>query len=543
MKKMTNKIVGLAAVTLCACSFTSCMEETFPESSTMTSEQVQQSAAATEGMLLGMPASLVDVWDTSSHCFFGYPAEMIFRDMLTGDYYHIGETGYSHFITWQRNKYMGDGYLKTQFHWNFYYGALLPVNGLIAALDGDNESLTPVVRGYKGAALAFRAMLYLDMARMFEFLPNEKFPDGMNSKKKNVTNLTVPIVNEKTTDQESRNNPRATREDMAKFIEDDLNRAEEIIGNLTDTRGNTLPNLAAVYGLKARLYMWVEDYAQAEKYARLAINNSTVQPISKDAALDVKNGFNQASNFMWAAQQNSEGYAVQTGIINWTSWVSNQTTFGYTGTSTALWVVMDKSMYNRISDTDWRKLMWKAPEGSELEGKNVFLTPSDAQDMEDYASLKFRPAQGNTDDYATGAATAIPVMRVEEMYFIEAEAAAHQNAAHGKELLEKFMLDYRDAQYVCVASSTNDVVEEIVFQKRVELWGEGQTFFDIKRLNYSVTRGYEGTNCQDVDSRLNTNGRPAWMNIVMVRTEEQNNEAFVDMNNPDPSDLYTPWTE
>jgi hypothetical protein len=59
----------------------------------------------------------------------------------------------------------------------------------------------------------------------------------------------------------------------------------------------------------------------------------------------------------------------------------------------------------------------------------------------------------------------------------------------------------------------------------------------------SVTRGYPGTNCTDARSCLNTNGRPAWMNLVMVRTESNNNHALEGMNNPDPSDLYTPWTE
>ena len=103
------------------------------------------------------------------------------------------------------------------------------------------------------------------------------------------------------------------------------------------------------------------------------------------------------------------------------------------------------------------------------------------------------------------------------------------------------MKKYRDPNYVCPVSSTDDVVEEIVFQKRVELWGEGQSFFDIKRLNYSVTRGYVGTNFSDDLARLNTNGRPAWMNWVIVQIEEENNEALVGMNNPDPSDLYTPW--
>ena len=104
------------------------------------------------------------------------------------------------------------------------------------------------------------------------------------------------------------------------------------------------------------------------------------------------------------------------------------------------------------------------------------------------------------------------------------------------------MKNYRDAEYSCTVSSKDDVIEEIVFQKRVELWGEGRTFYDIKRLNYSVTRGYEGTNYYST-SRFNTNGRPAWMNFVFHRSEAENNTALRGYNNPDPSKCYTPWVE
>ena len=71
--------------------------------------------------------------------------------------------------------------------------------------------------------------------------------------------------------------------------------------------------------------------------------------------------------------------------------------------------------------------------------------------------------------------------------------------------------------------------------------GEGQSFFDIKRLNLPITRGYEGTNFV-ATARFNTTGRPAWMNLVMVRTEKNNNPAVDGWNNPDPSDVYKVWT-
>ena len=538
MNKIFRNLGGSAAIAVCALSLSSCIEETMSQDSFATQETVQTSTAATAGICMGMPSELIGVWSTSSHCYFGYPAQMIIRDMLTGDYTHIGETGYSHFKSWNRNMYMGQDYMNQQFHWNYYYGFLGTVNGVIRQID--EETAAPGPLSYLGTALAYRAMLYLDLARMYEFLPNEKFSDGKNSEGVNVLNLTVPIVRENITEAEAANNPRVPREEMFAFILSDLDRAEKYVPALTNTSSNTLPDLACVYGLKARLYMWVEDYAKAKEYARKAIDAAVVTPIKESSALSTSTGYNQYSDFMWCAVQNSESYAVKTGIINWTSWVSNQTTFGYTGASTSLYVVMDRSMYDRISDTDWRKKQWVAPEGSPLAGKTPFLSESDKKTMPAYASVKFRPNNGDGEDYLVGASSAVPLMRVEEMYFIEAEAAEHVSAGSGIALLTDFMKTHRDANYEYKGS---DAIDEIVFQKRVELWGEGQTFFDIKRLDMSVTRGYEGTNWQDEQTLLNTNGRPAWTNYVIVLTEARTNTALVNHNNPDPSDLYTPWAK
>ncbi|MBR2459272.1 MAG: RagB/SusD family nutrient uptake outer membrane protein [Bacteroidaceae bacterium] len=536
MKKIFKYLGSTAAVAACALTLTGCVEETLPQSSMATDKIVAESTSATEGIANGMPAYATDVWTTSSHCYFGYPAEMIVRDMLTGDYTHVGETGYSHFISWNRNQYMGQDYMKQQFHWNYYYGFLGSVNGVIRAIDEETAAQGPLA--YLGTALAYRAMLYLDLARMYEFLPNEIYADGKNNEGNTVLNLTVPIVDDDITEEEAANNPRATREEMFAFILGDLDKAEKYIVNLTNTSNNSMPDLACVYGLKARLYMWVEQYDKAQEFARKAITAAKVAPLSESKALNVATGYNTSSDFMWCANQNSETYAVQTGIINWTSWVSNQTTFGYTGASTSLYVVMDRSMYERISDTDWRKKQWVAPAGSALEGQTPFMSAVDKQTMPAYASVKFRPNAGDAEDYLTGAASAVPLMRVEEMYFIEAEAAEHVAAGTGIALLTDFMKQYRDPAY---AYAGEDAIDEIVFQKRVELWGEGHTFFDIKRLNMSVTRGYEGTNWQDTQSLINTNGRPAWTNYVIVKTEAATNTALVNFNNPDPSDTYAPW--
>lgn len=539
MKSIYNKICVLGLAILAVTVMSGCMDEVDPNSSLVTEKQVQESPAAADALLMALPAYLNKYTDTDWHYSFGYGAQMMIRNMLGGDVGFNKASYASHFYYWGINQYQGTDYVFAGYVWTYYWGFLLAINNMIAGVDPASANEDQL--GALGAGYAYRAMVYLDLARLFEFLPNDIFPDGLNADNNNVMGLTVPIVSDKTSEKEATNNPRATHAEMFAFILSDLDNAEQYIVNLKDFRGNVLPDLACVYGLKARLYMWDEDYVNAQKYARLAIDNARVQPITKEEGLSTTNGMNTASDFMWASQMTSEDDVVQTGIINWASWASNQTDFGYTGHSVSLYLICDANFYNRISNTDWRKLWFQAPEGSPLRAQIPYMTPEDVDGLVPYASIKFRPAQGNRSDYKTGAATSFPVMRVEEMYFIEAEAAAQQDANAGLDLLKNFMLSYRDANYATKATDQAGIIDEIAFQKQVELWGEGQRFFDVKRLNLPVTRGYEGTPFFS-QFRLNTKGRPAWTNLVISRNEVMNNKALQGYNNPDPSDKYTIWT-
>lgn len=527
-------VLAMAAVTG---TLTGCMDD-IEVTQVATEEQIGSSTSATEALVQAMPTSFTQldasyVNNNNWHGSFGYGSQMYQRDLMTGDLALVGQYA-GQMNSFQQNLQLGEDFIFAGYVWSYYYSFILTANNVISGINP--ESATTSQLGYLGAGYAFRALCYLDLARLVEFLPNDIFPDGKNSDGNVVTNLTVPIVEAGMSEADARNNPRAPRQEMYEFILGDLDKAEEYIVNIQSTNGKTLPDLACVYGLKARLYMWVEDYPNAEKYARLAITASGLTPMTENDCLNTTTGFNDITKWMWGGTQNSESSTVQTGIVNWTSWVSNQTTFGYTGLQTAMYNYIDVNMYNRISDTDFRKKEFVAPEGSALDGENLFL-PGQEGVIPAYAALKFRPNEGNADDYIIAAAQSIPVMRVEEMYFIEAEAAAHQSADRGKQLIETFMTTYRDPEYTCNVSSIDDVVEEIVFQKRVELWGEGQTFFDIKRLDYSVTRAYQGTLFEPL-SRFNTNGRPAWMNIVITRNEMMNNAALEGYNNPDPSEKY-----
>lgn len=534
---------GLFALVL---ANTSCIDETEP-TSVATQAQAERSSSATKAQAMAMPAQLNamddDYVDNNNwHAPFGYPAMMIIRDMMCNDMGFPTSDYASHFYYFGADKYLGGQYIYLAYIWEYYYKLIQTANAVIGVVNP--ETATKEQLGFLGAAYAFRAMAYLDLARMYEFLPNE-MTKSVNADNNDVTGLTVPIVKPGMTEQEARNNPRAKKEDMVEFIKGDLELAKQYIPNITDRISRTLPNLACVYGLEARFDMWIEDYSAAAAAAENAIAESGMTPLSEAVALDKASGMNTPSQFMWCCNLVKEDAAVQSGIVNFVSWMSNQTTYGYTGTATGQYMICDKKFYNRISPTDWRIKWWQAPEGSDLRNQKAknhieYLIASAAEDMPELASLKFRPGQGNTEDYNVGSAVAVPLMRVEEMYFIKAEAEAHTDAAKGLATLTDFMVQYRDPNFAKKVSTVEAAIDEIIFQKRVELWGEGQLFFDYKRLNMSVNRGYEGTPFFNL-MRLNSNGRPAWMNLVISVSEYQDNQAVNHWNNPDPSDLYTPW--
>lgn len=540
MIKIKNSILGVGLAFASLTTFTGCIDETQP-TDIATSEQVSQSAAAVEGLVMAMPAFFNNLNETfytpnNYHFNFGYGSMIRIRATLTEPFVTPG-SGYDWFAPWAENEGINQDAARSNFVWTYYYKFIQTANNVLSTIN--EETATDEQKGYIAAAKAFRALAYLDLGRMYEYLPTD-VTKGVNADGNDVTGLTVPIVKEGMAEADARNNPRVKKEDLIKFIKEDLEYAEQNIGKLTKTE-KTLPHLDCVYGLEARLYMWEGDYAKAQAAAENAIKTSSVQPMTQAQCLNTTTGFNNLADFMWGSQQTSEDVVVSTGIVNWISFMCNEQTFGYCGAGTGDYIRIDTLAYNRLNDTDFRKLEWVAPAGSPIANKVSFVNKTYGASMPPMASVKFRPNQGEMDAPSVAAATAFPVMRVEEMYYIRIEALAQQDAEKGKELLELFMRT-RDPKYTCKATSKEDIIKEIYFQKSIDLWGEGITFFDMKRLNYSLTRGYHGTN-HSVGARINTNGRPATTNFLFYRTEAENNTALKGWNNPDPSGKYPLWTE
>lgn len=545
MKK--NKIVKFAAALLCApVLLSSCIEETFPEGGNVTSGQVAESPFAMEDIAASIPTILITNYlNMGDHFDFGYPGIFGATDRMVGEVFPVSQNlpgGNQYYDRWQAWLYPDMGGLSatgwTDFFYLNYYQFIYSANEVIS-IASQSESGGVAL----GIAKAFRAMCYLDMARMYDPLP-AKAPDrpSYESELEAVKGLTVPIVREGATLEQLENNPRATREEMFNFILSDLTDAESLLADYQPASKN-MPSQAVVYGLLARTYLWLggfeetyegfvtgtEAYKKAAEYARKAINASGCTILTESQWLDPKTGFNTVNNaWMWAMIQTTD--TVLNNLLSWAAHMSLEAVYGYGyGAQPGISVFS----YERISDTDFRKKSYVTADRSYAAAQPYMsLTEEEFKTVAPYASYKFHTAGGEKSNFTIANVVDIPMMRVEEMYLIEAEATAHYDEATARTLLTSFMA-HRDPNYR-IPAATTDLVEEIIFQKRIEFWGEGIIYYDMKRLNMSMHNADTGTNAPS-GAIISTDGRAPWWNCVIPLGAVQQNIALTNMNNPDPT--------
>ena len=553
MKRISKYIFILLA--LAAAS--SCIKEVLPVGGSQTQAQVSASKSAMMSMIKAVPASMTMsgtigyAGSYGDHTDFGIPGIHLRFEHMLEDMTTMAENPfYNRFYAYDMNEAQGYQYTYCAYFWDAYYTWIRLVNDVILSIkpvveenEGVETEETIQLRDILGQAYAYRAMCYFDLARLYEPKVND-YTDVSA-----VLGLTVPIVDENTTIEQTKNNPRQPRDKMYEFIFDDLNKALELL-NPSDVTFSR-PTVNAVYGMLARVYLELgysddpafprkEMFTKAAEYARKLIDEGGFSPLTQSQWEDPVNGFNNAASndaWIWGFSLVAENLS---NLLTFVSHVSSEASWGYARYAQ---FGVSARLYDQIPDSDFRKHSWLDPKkeeyyaykfaGTEADKKS-FLTGMPAAKA--YQALKFRPAMGECSDFNIGNAADYCLMRIEEMYFIEIEAKAQLSGVEeGKKLLKKFMTTYRDASYSRNPVTMQDFLTEMLLQKRVEFWGEGILLFDYKRLDMGITRGYPGSNHAGV-FKYNTVGRSPQWNIVITRAEFQSNTAITDANNnPDPS--------
>ena len=192
-----------------------------------------------------------------------------------------------------------------------------------------------------------------------------------------------------------------------------------------------------------------------------------------------------------------------------------------------------------MSDTDYRKPQFLDPMKYGFYDYQTVRDQAYIEEAPAYLSLKFRCVNGDWETYSVGAACDVPVMRIEEMYLIEAEAVgASQGVAAGVEKLNSFMKNYRDPAYNYAGTDLREFQLEVLTQMRLEFWGEGNAFPSAKRLRPAIYQNYAGTNAPETIFKINfPQGKPNW-NLVIPTFETQSNPVLAAQNNPNPTGTF-----
>lgn len=569
-------------MTVAAVGMTGCLQETFPESSEMTADQIKNADKA--ALASAIPAYFTTYssdydWDT------GFSGFGLWRDAMTADL-PVYDTGYDYFYYYNMQAYLGNYSMQTVF-WRRYYYLLQKCNSVIPLCDDAPDGPDAM---YLGMALTYRAWVYMDLMRTYEYKSTgvQRLDDFAETN--GLYGLTVPIVTENTTEAEARSLPRAPFHQMYRFIMNDLNKAEKVLEKTVTAPAKNMVSRGVVYGMKARLWLEMgsrfekhaedlqmqlqaennaeysdldklgmssanECFANAAAYARKAIGEG-YRPLSESEWFDPVNGFNTPnSSWMLCIIINSNnGLAKSCTWQSMPSFLSPECNYGVSCVDYGAYRMIDARLYSEMNKNDWRRDTWIDPADvasqSAFESKyakGTSMNYSEWQKYAAYAGFKFHPGQGARDVSTTGNAISIPLMRIEEMYLIEAEAAAHsEGPGAGKALLETFMNSYRMKQgksFTCKDASLDGVVNEIFRQKRIELWGEGLILWDYRRLEKAIERGYPGTN-HPAEYRYNSYADKVAPWTTFYIPDRVNNLNPVCKLNPDPSNAIPDlWKE
>lgn len=482
------KTIKYIPVILFALSLTACENwlASEPEGATKTSDQKADAGNKTEAAstadLSAVYAQFIQLWPGlgdlgyERHSDFGYASICMFMEAQGQDFVgdNIGYNWFS-FSDWEDirdNTLTTTEGLTCNLVWNEYYKIIRACNNVIELVDREN----PGSQKYTlSQALAVRAFCYLQLAQVYQFT----YSDATKDKP------CVPIVKDRMTAEEQDNNPRATVKEVFALIMDDLNYAcDSLEGYARPNKG--FVNQAVALGLRARVNLVMQKWAEAAADADAALSLSGAQPLSIAQANVPGFCSADAENVLWANIVVETNDIVQTGIINWPSHMTPFYEDGYTAVGAFRYIA--NTLYDQISATDVRKGWWLNEdfESPLLDASGYNAAKAGIQENElPYIAVKFGTGDGQTSGLAAAAADWI-MMRAEELLLIKAEGLA-KSGGDGAGVLTQFVQTYRDPRY-SVSQHGLSLEDEIWWQRRVELWGEGFAFADIMRLEKDIDR-------------------------------------------------------
>ncbi|MBR4133063.1 MAG: RagB/SusD family nutrient uptake outer membrane protein [Bacteroidales bacterium] len=509
--------VALAGFALIACSD---IDTQIPESGTMLATQVQETnliapsraEASFAGLFssIGQSAKMYSTPDDWQFLMINFCNDLEGADAL------IADSGYNWFSVCGELSSRNANYRNPTIRYRAPYSMIANVNTFILSYPEDVDD--PDALNMLAQARALRAYSYMMLAPSFQFA--YEFAADQPC---------VPLVTE-SFPEDFTNNPRATVREIYEQVIKDLDYAvEHLEGSSRTSKAYVDGNVA--HGLRARAYLYMGEWAKALADAQAAASGYTpasLEDVSRPYFMDIKEGCWIWGYDMTVAIADVYPYATTS------SWLRSFSANGY-APAVQCYTCINKLLYDKIPASDVRKGWWvdenlESPllDGLKWPGFDDVANADDGGDTKSpflpYTNVKFGclsiGTQTNDED--------MPLMRVEEMILIQAECQARLGkTSDAVSTLTNFVKTYRDPQYD-VNGRGLSLMDEIWFQRRVELWGEGFFVSDAKRLNKPTVRFHDDTGNIAPAFRFNLAANDPWLLMRFPQGEMNTNFGIVD---------------
>ena len=478
MKNYKLYAMGLAVAG--ALSFTSCSEDYLETAPT---NQVSNVTIAQnmESLYLGLNGIHREMISQESgyQCMGGLGGMMYIMDIEADD------------ITWQTNTWMKAAYLGWQCNtnnqngynsvfWRLYYQWIMNANNLLEVMEGTDlaklgDADKALYEQIKGELLVFRAFAHFQAVQTYA----DAYKAGGNNTQKGVPYRTVAT---KTGDL-----ARHSVEEVYKFINDDLTEACSLLEGKDITELNHFSAKSA-YAIRARVAMAMHNYADAATYAAKSIELAEADGGKLMEGDQLFCGFSKITQDtkepLYAAMTKDDQTIYYYSYYAYMSW-------NYSSTANRQGVkAINADTYDLMSATDLRRAWWDPTGEADVPLTTFVKIP--------YQNRKYTAVS------TSSAVGDVAFLRLSEMYLTLAEAYARGGQTDkAQEVFTKFQVT-RDPAYTTSAN----LIDDIMTSRRIELWGEGLRYFDLKRLNLDLVRGrnFDVTFCTFLEKKAGEKG-------------------------------------
>ena len=416
---------------------------------------------------------------TSHYGKGGYPTFCLILAYMSDDLvWTFNNVMLQEMASWLNHRNLTHNYDTVNYYWKFYYTIINNANKVLQYIDDIPESGTVDYRNFvKGQALAYRAFAHFQLVQAWAV----RYDAAGNNTQMGVIIRTEPSFE---------NLPRSSVEEVYAQINKDLDDAIVCLEKTNAVKKNKSHiDQWVAKGLKARVLLTQGRWAEAAEVAKDVVDHSGAKLQDDTYTCGMKGSqMSDSNNTEWIWGQIHSDDASQHGTLRaWHTFISNNAASYNRNTPRAIL----NTLYATIPATDVRKKCWV--ENPYVLRKSTCLAPVEGGVVVPTGTARLAPWMSQKWQIDDGGVQNtyfdVPYMRLPEIMLIEAEGYARSNKPDEAKAVLNKLGKHRDPAYNCTATG-NDLVEAIIWQRRVELWGEsGLRWLDLKRLNLPCDRG------------------------------------------------------